>query len=81
MSGRKPNQAIVDLIISRDAEVMGGTPVFAGTRVPVKNLFDHIIAGRSINEFPEHYPRVSVEDAAELLVRLSELVEQGSVQV
>ena len=39
-------------VISRDPEVMGGTPVFRGTRVPVQILLDHLEGGDSIDEFP-----------------------------
>ena len=40
--------AIEDSVIHCDKEIMGGTPVFKGTRVPVKNLFDLLIYGRTI---------------------------------
>ena len=47
------------LIISRDPEVMGGTPVFHGTRVPVQTLLDYLEAGDSIDEFLVGFPSVS----------------------
>ena len=68
-------------IVSRDPEVMGGTPVFAGTRVPVQALFDDLIGGESLAEFAEGYPRVGVEGAQELLRRIAELVESGELRV
>jgi len=46
--------------ISIDKEILGGTPVFRGTRVPVKNLFDYLEAGDSLNDFLNdfaHIPR------------------------
>ncbi len=46
------------LIVS-DPEILGGTPVFAGTRVPVKNLTDCLEAGDSIDDFLEDFPSVS----------------------
>jgi len=46
-------------IISRSPDVMGGTPVFAGTRVPVQTLLDYLAAGESIDEFIEGFPSVS----------------------
>lgn len=46
------------LIIS-DPEILDGTPVFAGTRVPVKNLTDCLEAGDSIDDFIEDFPSVS----------------------
>jgi uncharacterized protein (DUF433 family) len=51
-----------DIIIS-DPEILNGTPVFKGTRVPVKNLFDYLEAGDSVDEFIEDFdyiPRKSV---------------------
>jgi uncharacterized protein (DUF433 family) len=46
-------------VVSRNAEVMGGTPVFRGTRVPVQTLFDYLEAGDSIDEFFEGFPSAS----------------------
>lgn len=42
-----------------DPDILGGTPVFAGTRVPVKNLTDYLEDGSSIDEFLEDFPSVS----------------------
>lgn len=53
--------------IVRDPEVMGGTPVFAGTRVPVSGLFDYLEAGDSLDRFLEHFPTVSREQALQVL--------------
>lgn len=78
---RRKVSAIEDLIISRDPQVMSGTPVFAGTRVPVQALFDHIIADEALGEFAEGFPRVGVEGARELLRRISELIESGELRV
>ena len=80
MSQRKAS-ATQEEIISRDPEVMGGTPVFAGTRVPIQALFDDLIGGESLAEFAEGYPRVGVEGAQELLRRIAELVESGELHV
>jgi uncharacterized protein (DUF433 family) len=66
-----------DFIISRDPEVMGGTPVFAGTRVPVKTLIDYLAGGYSIKEFTKDFPRVEHEQITELLHRISELLEDA----
>ncbi len=46
-------------IISCNPDVMGGTPVFAGTRVPVQTLLDYLEAGESIDDFLEGFPSVS----------------------
>lgn len=42
-----------------DPEILGGAPVFAGTRVPVRSLFDHLEGGESIEDFLEGFPSVS----------------------
>ncbi len=54
-------------VISRDAEVMGGTPVFVGTRVPVQTLLDYIEAGETIDEFLEGFPSVTREQIVAFL--------------
>lgn len=46
-------------IVCRDPEIMGGAPVFCGTRVPVQNLLDYLEAGDSIDEFLEGFPSVT----------------------
>ncbi len=51
------------LAISRDADVMSGTPVFAGTRVPFQALLDYLEAGQTLSEFLEDFPTVSREQA------------------
>jgi uncharacterized protein (DUF433 family) len=80
MSRRKAS-VVQDCIISRDPETMGGTPVFAGTRVPVQALFDDLMGGETLAEFAEGYPRVGVEGARELLRRIAELIEAGELSV
>jgi uncharacterized protein (DUF433 family) len=54
------------LIVS-DPEILGGTPVFAGTRVPVKNLTDGLVASDSIDDFLEDFPSVSRAQVIEFL--------------
>jgi uncharacterized protein (DUF433 family) len=54
-------------VISRDSEVMGGTPVFAGTRVPVQTPLDYLEAGESIDDFLEGFPSVSREQVVAFL--------------
>ncbi|MEA2736258.1 MAG: hypothetical protein QOE14_2709 [Humisphaera sp.] len=53
--------------IKIDPEIMGGTPCFAGTRVPVKNLFDLLAHGRTLDYFLEQFPRVTREQAVAVL--------------
>jgi len=54
-------------IISKNPEVLGGTPVFAGTRVPIETLFDHLEAGIPLDEFLDDFPTVTKEQAVALL--------------
>jgi uncharacterized protein (DUF433 family) len=48
-------------VISRDSDVMGGTPVFCGTRVPVQTLIEYLDAGETIDAFLEGFPSVTRE--------------------
>lgn len=54
-------------LITSDARRLGGTPCFAGTRVPVKTLFDHLEAGDSLEVFLTDFPSVSREHAQAVL--------------
>lgn len=54
------------LIVS-DRDILGGTPVFAGTRVPVKNLTDCLESGESIDDFLEDFPSVKREQVIAFL--------------
>lgn len=54
-------------IIASDPEVQGGTPVFRGTRVPMRSLFDHIEAGDSIDDFLDGFRTVTREQVIALL--------------
>ncbi len=53
--------------IESDAEKMGGTPVFRGTRVPVQNLFDYLDGGDSLDIFLDDFPTVSRDQAIGVL--------------
>jgi len=53
--------------IIRDPEIMHGTPVFKGTRVPLQNLFDYLEAGKSLEYFLEGFPTVSRSLAVQAL--------------
>lgn len=62
-------------VISCSPEVMGGTPVFAGTRVPVQTMLDYLEAGETIDDFLEGFPTVTrdqvigwLEEAKDLLI-------------
>ncbi len=54
-------------LITASADVLSGTPVFTGTRVPVKTLFDYIEAGDAISEFLVDFPNVSHDHAVAVL--------------
>ena len=54
-------------LITIDPELLGGTPIFAGTRVPVKTLFDHLEAGDPLEVFLDDFPSVSRELAVAVL--------------
>jgi uncharacterized protein (DUF433 family) len=50
-------------LITRDPEILSGTPVFAGTRVPARTLVDYLEAGHNLNEFLDDFPTVRREQA------------------
>jgi len=54
-------------IFHRDPEILGGTPVFVGTRVPAQTLIDYLEAGQSLAEFLTDFPTVTREQAVALL--------------
>jgi len=53
----------IEQVIRSDPEILGGTPVFAGTRVPAQSLFDYLEAGESLAAFLEAFPTVTKEQA------------------
>jgi uncharacterized protein (DUF433 family) len=57
----------VSKVITQDPDILGGEPVFTGTRVPVKSLFDHLEAGDSIDDFLDGFPSVKREQVIALL--------------
>jgi uncharacterized protein (DUF433 family) len=61
-------------IISRSPDVMGGTPIFAGTRVPVQTLLDYLEAGDSLDDFLEGFPAVSREQVIAFLEEATDLL-------
>jgi uncharacterized protein (DUF433 family) len=54
-------------LITIDSEILNGTPVFKGTRVPIQSLFWHLEEGISINEFLEDFPSVSRNQVIQIL--------------
>lgn len=54
-------------VVSVNPDILGGTPVFAGTRVPVESLFDYLKHGRTIDYFLQQFPTVGREQVEQLL--------------
>ena len=50
-------------VVHSDPDILGGVPVFVGTRVPIKTLLDYLESGDSLNEFLDHFPSVGREQA------------------
>ena len=65
-------------VINIDKEILGGTPVFFGTRVPIKNLFDYLEEGETVEEFLEDFPSIKREQVVRLLEISRGLVESSS---
>jgi uncharacterized protein (DUF433 family) len=61
-------------IITASPDIMGGTPVFAKTRVPVQTLLDYLKAGESIDDFLEGFPTVSKEQVVAFLEEAEEQI-------
>jgi len=55
------------LVVHSDPEILGGTPVFVGTRVPLRNLIDYLERGHSLDEFLDAFPSVSRQQAVAAL--------------
>jgi uncharacterized protein (DUF433 family) len=54
-------------LITIDSDILGGQPVFSGTRVPIESLFDHLEAGIPLDEFLDDFPTVTKKQAIALL--------------
>ena len=65
---------MTDKLIDRNPDILGGTPVFSGTRVPVRILMEHLEAGDRLEDFLDDYPTVSREQAIELLERATAIL-------
>jgi uncharacterized protein (DUF433 family) len=61
-------------LIESDPEKLSGTPVFLGTRVPIKNLFDYLEAGDSLEVFLEDFPTVTREQVVGVLELFKEKI-------
>jgi uncharacterized protein (DUF433 family) len=67
-------------IINIDADILGGQPVFTGTRVPVESLFMHLEKGISLNEFLDDFPSVTKSQAIALLEIAEKLVTSKNIE-
>ncbi|MDJ0601119.1 MAG: DUF433 domain-containing protein [Crocosphaera sp.] len=65
---------LISSIIHSDPDILGGTPVFRGTRVPIKTLLDYLEAGDSLDVFLDHFPSVSKEQAIASLELAKEML-------
>jgi uncharacterized protein (DUF433 family) len=61
-------------LITRNPDVLGGTPVFRGTRVPFQSLLDYLEAGQTLNEFLDDFPTVTRQVAIDALEHAKALV-------
>jgi uncharacterized protein (DUF433 family) len=64
-------------VIHSDPDILGGTPVFVGTRVPVKTLLDYLEGGERLDEFLDDFPSVSREQAVAILELAKEILRHG----
>jgi uncharacterized protein (DUF433 family) len=63
-------------VVHSDPEVLGGTPVFVGTRVPLQSLIDYLAAGDSLDEFVRQFPSVRREQAQAALTLAGEALRE-----
>lgn len=68
----------MDKVIDRQPDILGGTPVFFGTRVPVRILIEHLEAGDRLDDFLDSFPTVSRSQAIEVLERAKALLTGNS---
>jgi uncharacterized protein (DUF433 family) len=72
--------ALMSDVITINPKILGGTPVFTGSRVPVESLFDYLKRGRSVDEFLEQFPTVTREQVQQLLDEACSIVLAGDNQ-
>jgi len=70
------NHSVVsaDQIVHSDPEILGGVPVFVGTRVPLRNLIDYLEGGHSLDDFLDDFPSVSRDQAVAALETAHEVL-------
>jgi uncharacterized protein (DUF433 family) len=67
-----------DQVVHSEPEILGGTPVFVGTRVPVRTLIEHLEAGDTIEDFLRSFPSVTKDQAVAALEMASELLADAA---
>lgn len=65
-------------VINIDSDILGGTPVFWGTRVPIKNLFDYLETGETIEAFLQDFDGVNKEQVIKVLEISNKLIQTSS---
>lgn len=68
-------------LVRVDKQILGGTPCFAGTRVPVRSLFDHLKLGYTVDGFLEQFPTVKREQVEALLEQSRDQIEDRARQL
>jgi uncharacterized protein (DUF433 family) len=61
-------------VISKNRDILGGTPVFRGTRVPIRTLFDYLKGGETLEDFLQGFPTVTRESAVAALEEAKDLL-------
>ena len=72
--------AVEDSVIHSDPNIMSGSPVFKGTRLLVKNLFDYLAAGYSLDVFLDHFPTADRDQAVRALEMAREALERDAYE-
>jgi uncharacterized protein (DUF433 family) len=65
-------------VVHCDPDILGGVPVFVGTRVPLRNLIDYLEHGHSLDEFLDHFPSVSRDQAVAALELANDALSAGA---
>nr|VFJ74084.1 MAG: Uncharacterized conserved protein, DUF433 family [Candidatus Kentron sp. FW] len=71
---------MTESVINVNQGIMGGTPVFRGTRVPIRTLFDYMSSDDDVREFFDNFPTVSREHVVRLIDELEEMKERVLVR-
>ena len=72
------NDSTVESVIETSPDMLGGIPVFRGTRVPISTLFDYLAAGDPIERFLDHFPTVKHEQVVALLEEVKDRLDAAA---